>query len=159
LRALITEFAFKSAPYPDTRDFLRLLRAEVGPEHEQLVVDLFEKITLYDLAAREATVRELPDGRFETTVGVDARKLYADGEGKEMEAPLEESFELGAFSAEPGKKGFTPESVLAMERVTLRSGKQQLRLVTTERPAFVGVDPYNLRIDRNSDDNVLAVEE
>jgi len=46
-----------------------------------------------------------------------------------------------------------------MERVTLRSGKQQLRLVTAERPAFVGVDPYNLRIDRNSDDNVLAVEE
>ena len=159
LRALIAEFAFKSAPYPDTRDFLRLLRAEVGPEHEQLVVDLFERITLYDLAAREATVRELPDGRFETTVGVDARKLYADGEGKETEAPLEESFELGAFSAEPGKKGFTAESVLAMERVTLRSGKQQLRLVTAERPAFVGVDPYNLRIDRNSDDNVLAVEE
>jgi len=25
------------------------------------------------------------------------------------------------------------------------------------KPAFVGVDPYNKRIDRNSDDNVVAV--
>jgi aminopeptidase N len=159
LQRLIHDFAFKAAPYPDSRDFLRLLREEAGPQHESLIVDLFEKITLYDLAAREATVRELPDGRFEITVGVEVRKLYADGAGKETEAPLEESFDIGAFSAEPGKKGFTPASVLAMERVTIRSGKQTLQLTTASRPAFVGVDPYNLRIDRNSDDNLLAVED
>jgi hypothetical protein len=30
--------------------------------------------------------------------------------------------------------------------------------VTVEsKPAFVGVDPYNKRIDRNSDDNIIAL--
>jgi hypothetical protein len=30
-------------------------------------------------------------------------------------------------------------------------------LVVDRKPAFVGVDPYNKRIDRNSDDNLVAV--
>ena len=33
---------------------------------------------------------------------VEARKLYADGEGAETEAPLDEEFEFGVFTAEPG---------------------------------------------------------
>lgn len=44
-----------------------------------------------------------------------------------------------------------------MERRPIRSGVQQLRLVTAKRPAFAGVDPYNKYIDRNSDDNVVQV--
>jgi hypothetical protein len=30
-------------------------------------------------------------------------------------------------------------------------------LVTAAAPKFVGVDPYNKRIDRNSDDNLTKV--
>jgi hypothetical protein len=29
--------------------------------------------------------------------------------------------------------------------------------VTDKAPAFVGVDPFNMRIDRNSNDNVVKV--
>jgi hypothetical protein len=35
------------------------------------------------------------------------------------------------------------------------SGTQTLHLVTDAPPKFAGVDPYNLWIDRNSDDNVV----
>ena len=34
MRQLIEEFGFKGPPYADSRDFLRLLRAEAGPQHE-----------------------------------------------------------------------------------------------------------------------------
>jgi aminopeptidase N len=157
LQRLLREFAFKAAPYPDTRDFLRLLREEVGAPHQALVTDLFEKITLYDLKASAPEVRALPTGQFETRVTIDARKRYADGQGQETEAPLDEAFDIGAFAVEPGKKGFSAEAVLSMERRPLTSGTQQVTIVTATRPAFVGVDPYNIRIDRNSDDNVVAV--
>jgi len=157
LQHLLREFAFKAAPYPDTRDFLRLLREEVGASHEALVTDLFEKITLYDLKASAPEVRALPTGQFETRVTIDARKRYADGQGQETEAPLDEAFDIGAFAVEPGKKGFSAEAVLSMERRPLTSGTQQVTIVTATRPAFVGIDPYNIRIDRNSDDNVVAV--
>ena len=158
LRRLIQQYAFKPAPYPNSRDLLQLMREEAGPQHARLIEDLFERITLYDMKARDATVTKRPDGRYEVTFTVEGRKLYADGKGRETEAALDEAFDVGAFAAEPGRKGFTAESVLAFERRPMTSGTQQVTLVVDRAPTFVGVDPYNKRIDRNSDDNLARVE-
>ena len=157
LRRLLAQYAFKPAPYPNASDFLRVLREEAGSGHEQLIADLFERITLYDLKAESAKTRQVAGGRWETTLTVKARKLYADGLGKETPAALDEAFEIGLFTAEPGKEGFTRQSVLAFERHRLRDGEQRIVLQTAAKPAYAGVDPYNKRIDRDSDDNVLPV--
>jgi aminopeptidase N len=157
LSNLLKEFAFKPAPYPSSTDFIRLLRAEAGPAHDQLITDLFEKITLYDMKANGATAKQLPDGKYRVSFTVEGRKLYADGQGKETEAPLDEPFDVGVFTVEPGKKGYKRESVLLMERRTMQTGKQTVELVVDQVPKFVGVDPYNKRIDRNSDDNLTQV--
>jgi len=157
LQKLLAQYAFKAAPYPASSDFLRLLRAEAGPQHEQLIADLFEHITLYDLKANDAKARKRADGRYEVTFSVEAKKLYADGKGRETEAPLDEGFEIGVFSAEPGKPGFKKSAVLLLERRALKSGKQLFSLVVDQEPKWVGVDPYNMRIDRNSDDNLSKV--
>ncbi|MEO8278001.1 MAG: M1 family aminopeptidase, partial [Thermoanaerobaculia bacterium] len=157
LQKLLAEFAFKPAPYPSTTDFLRLLRAEAGPQHDQLITDLFEKITLYDMKATDAKAKKLADGKYEVTFTVDGRKLYADGKGKETEAPLEEPFDVGVFTHEPGKKGYRKESVLLTDRKVMKSGKQTVTLTVDRQPVFVGVDPFNKRIDRNSDDNLTRV--
>jgi putative oxidoreductase len=78
--------------------------------------------------------------------GIGARKLYADGKGKETEAPVDEIVEVGAFTDEPGKSGLnvrdgetlgmhlapSPLEVLAMNDATRRdledAGKLLLRL-------------------------------
>ena len=158
LAKLLKEFAFKAAPYPNTRDFLRILRAEAGPQHDALITDLFEKITLLDLKATAATATKRADGRYDLVLEVEARKLYADGKGQETEAPLDEPVDIGVFSAEPGKEGFGAASVLHFERLPVRSGKQSITLVVDKAPAFAGVDPYNKRIDRISEDNLAKVE-
>ena len=56
------------------------------------------------------------DGRWDVTLEVEARKLYADGKGEETEAPLDETFDVGVFTVEPGRKGYDKASVLAVER-------------------------------------------
>jgi hypothetical protein len=157
LQRLLTKFAFKPAPYPSSTDFIALLREEAGPQHAALITDLFEKITLYDMQASNAKAQRLPDGKYRVTFNIKARKLYADGEGHETEAPLAESIDVGAFSAEPGKKGYTSKAALLMDRRALHSGEQSVTLTVTELPKFVGVDPYNKRIDRNSEDNLTRV--
>lgn len=155
---LLKRHAFKAAPYPNTRDFIALLRQQAGPQHDALITDLLEKITLFDVKVTEAVATRRPDGKFDVNVEVEARKLYADGQGKETEAPLDEPFELGVFTAEPGKRGFTDASVLRFERRPLRSGRQTLTAVVDQAPAFAGIDPYNKRIDRNSEDNLRAID-
>ena len=158
LKKLLTEFAFKAAPYPSTTDFLRILRAEVDPKHEALIADSFEKITLFDLKAVSAKSTVRSDGQFDVQFIVDAKKLYADGKGKETDAALNEQFDIGVFTDEPGKVGYVPASVLAMQRRTLISGKQTLTFTVKKRPFFAGIDPYNMRIDRNSNDNLIKIE-
>ena len=155
LRKLIAEHGFKGAPYPTTLDFLRILRAEVAPDKQALVTDLFEKITLYDLKTKSATVKKRADGRSDVKLVVEAKKMYADGRGKETDAALNEVLDVGLFTAEPGKKDFAQKDVVAMERRPIRSGTQTLTFVTKVAPRFAGVDPYNFVIDRNGDDNVV----
>ncbi|HET9620556.1 MAG TPA: M1 family aminopeptidase [Kofleriaceae bacterium] len=158
LTKLLQQYAFKTAPLPNTLDFLRILRAEAGPQYDGLITDLFEKITLLDLKASRATALARADGKYEVTLEVKTRKLYADAHGVETESPLDEPLDVGVFTAPPGSPGFTAASVLAMHTVEVKSGTQIVKLVVDQRPAFAGIDPYNKRIDRNSDDNLIPVE-
>ncbi len=116
MRKLLAQYAFKGAPYANTTDFLRLLRAEAGPANEQVISDLFDKITLLDLKATNATATQLPNGKYSVTFDVEAHKFYADGSGKETEAPMNELVEVGVFSAKPGAKDFDASKVLLLRR-------------------------------------------
>jgi len=157
LRRVIARYAFKAAPYPTSRDLIAALRAEAGPGQQALITDLFERITLYDVQTLGAVAKRRRDGRYDVAVTVEARKLYADGQGEEQEAPLAEPFDIGLFSAAPDSLGFGRDKLVHFEQRILRSGRQVLRFVTDRRPTFAGADPYNKRIDRNSNDNVVEV--
>lgn len=157
LARYLAHYRFKGAPYPRTTDFLTELRRGASPAEQRLISDLFERITIYDLKMQSARISKLADGRFETLLTVDAHKRYADGNGREVEAPLSEMVEFGLFSAMPGYGTFAAKDVIDLQRRPLRSGRQVVRLVSDSAPLFAGVDPYNVKIDRNSDDNVLAI--
>jgi hypothetical protein len=110
------------------------------------------------LKTRTAVAKKRPDGRWDVTLTVEARKLYANGQGKETQAPLTgETVDLGVFTAEPGKKAFSAKDVLYMQRHPVKSGTQVFTVTVDKKPLFAGVDPYNKRIDRNSDDNDIKV--
>ena len=158
LRRLLADHAFKGAPYPTSLDLIADLRAEAPADKQALITDLFEKITLYDLKTTKAVARKRPDGRYDLTLTLSARKMYADGLGHETDAPLNEALDVGAFDIEPAKPGFTAKSVIAFERRPIHSGVQTVTLVVDRAPKFAGVDPYNKLIDRNADDNGIKVE-
>ncbi|MFI4950471.1 MAG: ABC transporter permease/M1 family aminopeptidase [Caulobacterales bacterium] len=158
LRKFLHDYAFKAAPYPTAAELVADFRAEAPADKQQLITDLFEKITLYDFKAKTAVAKKRPDGRWDVTLTVDAKKLYASGQGKETEAPLTgETVDVGVFTAEPGKKDFSARDVLFMKPLAVRTGAQTFTVTVAKKPAYAGVDPYNKRIDRNSDDNDIKV--
>lgn len=158
LAGLLDKYRFKSQPYARSLDLVNgfLSLARTPGEHE-LVLDLLDRITIYDLKAPTATTRKLPDGRWETSITVDAAKFYADGKGKERATPLADEIDIGLFDRKPGLGAFASRDVISMTRLPVKSGKQVIRVISARKPAFAGVDPYNKYIDRNSDDNVAAV--
>ncbi len=157
LRHLLHDYAFKGPPYPVSKDFVADLRAEAPADRQQLITDLFQKITLYDLRAVHASSKTRADGRYDVTLQVSAKKLYANGQGKETEAPLDEPFDIGLFDKEPGKAGFGPGDIILFKHLAVHSGRRSFTFTVDRAPKFAGVDPYNKAIDRNSDDNTIPV--
>jgi aminopeptidase N len=157
LRHLLHDYAFKGPPYPTSLDLVKDLRQEAPADKQQLITDLFEKITLYDIKAVKAVAVQCPDGRYNLTLTLDAKKFYADGQGRETEAPMNETVDIGAFDLEPGQGAFTSKNVVAFQKTPIHSGTQTVTMVVSRLPKFAGVDPYNTMIDRNSEQNVTKV--
>ena len=152
-----TKWRFKGPPYPRSLDLIGEFRKEAKtPEQQQLITDLFERITLYDLKVKDASTKRDATG-WTTTLTVSADKFYASGKGVETRTKLAEPIEVGLFTARPGFGSFSQKNVLLMERRPLRNGDQKIVLHSPAKPTFAGVDPYNFYIDRNSDDNVKEV--
>jgi len=157
LARFVAKFRFKGAPYLRSVDLINEFRKEAKtPEQQQLITDLFERITLYDLKLTDATVRKNANG-WATTLTVAANKYYASGKGEEKKARLDEAIEVGLFKAKPGLGEFSAKDVIVMGRQQLHDGSQRIVLHSREKPGFAGVDPYNFYVDRNSDDNVKPV--
>jgi ABC-2 type transport system permease protein len=148
---------FKGPPYLRSVDLINEFRKEAKtPEQQQLITDLFEKITVYDLKVSDAVTRKDGDG-WTTTLTIAADKYYADAKGNETKAPLKEPIEVGLFTARPGLGAFSSQNVIVMGLQPMHSGIQKITLHTKAKPTFAGVDPYNYYVDRNSDDNVKDV--
>jgi hypothetical protein len=150
LARMIREHGFQGPPYPRSTDLVALFREAAGPEHASVVEDLFETITLYDNHALSATYTEGPDHTFRVKLRVAAKKLRADELGAEHEVPLDETIDVGALDGE-GK-------AILLEKRRIHTGEQDVELVVPTKPAKAGIDPLNMLVDRDSDDNVTAVK-
>ena len=158
LAAFIRDKAFQHAPFTTTREFLEYVRAETPPEKYGLLDDLFAKIVLYDNRVTDARIKQRPDGKYDVEIDVAARKVQADGVGKETAVPLDDWMEIGVFARADGASE-EKEKVLYLKSEHITAATQKFSVVVDAKPYEVGVDPYNKLIDRNSDDNRKQVSE
>ena len=139
-------------PYPDTRQFVEALRKQTPPELQYYIDDGFNRIVLYDNKALSATSQKLPDGRYQVTLDVQARKSQADGNGVESPMPLNDYIDIGVFS---GKKD--EETPLSLHKERLTGEHQTFTILVNTKPTRAGIDPYNKLIDRIADDNLIDI--
>jgi len=158
LRNVLARYAFKSDPFPRSGDLIDAFRAEAPADKQALITALFEKITLWDLAVTDATVTPTDDGRYKVAMTVATKQFEADGKGRETEVPLDAWLDVGVFGEAPkelGENDLPPP--LALEKRHFDTATSTFEFVVDERPARVGIDPYNKMIDRNPDDNLKGL--
>ena len=148
LASFVEHWRYRGPPYPSSRDLVAELRQVTSPEQQFMIDDLIENITLFDLHATAASWRALPDGRYELSVTGSARKLRADGLGRETEVPMDQPVDVGALD----ERG----APILIEKRSVRSGTNQFTLIVDRKPARAGIDPLNKLIDRIPDDNTVA---
>ena len=154
---LIEERAYSSRPYATTLDFLRILREEAGPEHEQMIHDFFERIVLFDLKVTDATATQREDGGWDLVMDIEAHKFAADGEGVETEEDIDYMVDIGVFTRDLDGAIQGSDHVLYMDKHRINETTMRIELIVDQEPVYAGIDPYNKLIDRNSDDNLSRV--
>lgn len=157
LRNLLNEFQYESDPYPTTLDLIRHIKAVAKHDDYEFIDDMFSKITLFDLKTTEATAIQLDNGQYQVTLTIEAGKVYADGMGEETTATLDDDFDIGIFSKHPDRAS-NDDHVLKFDKHRIVTGKNSFVFEVDQLPTHAGVDPYIKMIDRNSDDNMIAIE-
>jgi ABC-2 type transport system permease protein len=151
LRRFLEKYRGSGAPYATSLDLYAELRAVTPPALHDLLTDLFETITLWDVKTQSAAARRLKDGKYEVTLEVVAQKLRADRAGHETATPMNDLLEVALFA--PGKK-----DPIYLARHRIRSGKQTIRIIAPQEPSRAGVDPFGKLIERERGDNVVDVD-
>ncbi|MEY3367152.1 MAG: hypothetical protein RI973_307 [Bacteroidota bacterium] len=156
LKDLVDNFAYREPPYPNSLELVDRLEAQTPDSLRYLVRDLFRKITLFDNRVLEASTRKVDEG-YETTLKVQAAKMYADSTGRETPALLDDWIEVGVFAqpAEGKKHG----KALELKRVRMQKKEGTFTFVTREKPWQAGIDPYYYLVDRVPGDNLKKVAE
>ena len=154
LAKFIKDHGFKGAPYPTATELVKYFRAEAPAEYQEVITDLFERITLYDLQTREAKATKRADGKYVVTFTVSSTKLRSDAKGEEKSVPLNEWIDIGVFAQGKKENLGTP---LFVEKRRITKAQETFEIVVNEKPARAGIDPFNKLIDRNPRDNTKSL--
>lgn len=150
IRGFLKQYAFKGPPYPTSLDLESYFRKVTPPEYQYLFDDMFLNITLYDDRAISATYVQRPDGKYDVHLVVEAKKLRADGRGQEHAIAVNDMIDIGVLDAD-GK-------YLYLQKHKINQEKTDITVTVDRLPAQAGIDPVDKLIDRNPDDNVIAVK-
>ena len=150
IREFLKTFAFKDAPYPISLELEGDFGKFTPAQYQYLFGDLFRNITLYDDRALSADYVPQPGGKYQVHLTVEARKLRADGRGQEQTVPINDWIDIGVLDGN-GK-------YLYLQKQKIDKEKTDVTVTVDAIPAKAGIDPLNKLIDRNPEDNVIAVK-
>lgn len=157
LQTLISEYAYRQPPYPVSYRLVQLFRQQTPDSLQSVITDQFERITIFNNRATEATAKKRPDGQYDVTINVQAEKFYADSLGRETAVKLNDLIDVGVYGkpAEGKKQG----KLLAVRRERMRQKNGKYTFTVKEEPYEAGIDPINFLVDRVPDDNLKRVSQ
>jgi hypothetical protein len=153
----IRDKAWQQPPFTTTVEMLDYIRAQTPPEKVGMIEDLFAKIVLYNDRVTAARSKRRDDGKYDVEIDYEAAKRQSDGTGHEVELPVDDWMEVGAFAREPGQKE-QDEKPLYLQSQHITQARGTIKLTLDAQPYEVGLDPYNKLIDRIPDDNRKQIE-
>ena len=158
LRSFIDKYAFQGAPFPSSTDLINEFRAVAGTDYQQMITDLFEHITIFDLRVNEAVAEQLDNGNWKVSMDISAAQYRADGEGQETEVDMAMELDIAIFPEAGDELGeYDLPAPIHIERRIINGGDLHLEFELSDKPVKVGIDPYNKMVDKNPNDNLKVV--
>ena len=157
LGEFIDRFRYQSEPYANIGTFVETIKNNTPENLKYLVEDTFEKITLYENKAKEASAIKNQNGTYSVTFTVEAKKVYSDSLGIQTPAVLNDWLEVGILG-DSEINGVEQEVPIYLEKVIIADSISTYTFDVNQKPTKAGIDPMNKFVDRDIDDNMIRVE-
>ena len=151
LKSYIKKVAFQEAPFTTSLEFLEILKSKTNAKYHPLIDDMFKKIVLFENKPLEAKYKKLEDGSYQVSIKISSKKYYVDEDGREEKTSFSQAMYVGIEN----KKG----DFLYLAKQTIQSGENEITISVKEKPYKANVDPLNILIDKNPDDNHVSISE
>ena len=139
-------------PYPTAKNLVSYYRELTPAKYQYLITDLFETVTLYNNSTQPATVKQLPNGKYEVTLTLNTEKVRSDNNGNETPAEMNnEEIDVGIYDS-TGK-------LIYLKKRPFNAGETQLVITVDQQPSTAGIDPLNKLIDKTPDANVINIQQ
>ena len=149
----LERWRYVGAPYPEAEDFIAHLREAIPPQHHELLTDVFEHVTTWDLSVARAEAEPLDDGSWLLNAEFKIRQQRTTGWGEHHEVPSTAPVELMAYSATSAG----PLKPVHRDVRLLPNGTHRVSWVLDVEPTQVAIDPRLLLPDPNPYDNARRV--
>lgn len=156
LRQLLRHHGAGKLPLPVSLDLYRELQAVTPDSFGYLLPDLFAKNAFWELTATSARLEPAAAGTWRVRFTIKANKVAVDSLGTETAVPLNDYVEIGLYSTAASEE---PGQPLYLQQHRIHAGTQTITLTVPKRPKSAGIDPRQLLVDRNMDDNYAQITE
>ena len=176
LKQYVSEVAFQGPPYTTSVEFVEHIKKGTPDSLQYLISDMFENITLYDNKISNVKVTPLKDGQYQVDIEFlvskyrstnKGEKIYKDANGKTLQYkdgkkevqsyPLHDYIEIGVFGEKIASGKHLKDQELYLKKYKIDQIHNKVSIIVHKKPTEVGVDPYNMLIDTDSNDNRKTV--
>ena len=156
LHRFLEQHKYETVPYTTAPELVAEFRKVTPDSLQNMVTDLFDRITLYENRLTDASVQKLPNGKYQVRMTVESQKLVADSLGTERPGPENDYLPVAIFPALGKDKMPMPPLLLTKRR--FHAGTNKFAFIVAKEPAKVAIDPYHEFIDRVQQDNSKEVK-
>jgi aminopeptidase N len=153
LRRFLDKHRDNMPPFATSLDLYGELWQETPDTMRYLLRDLFESVTLWDVAVDSSHAEPTGPNEYRVTMFIRAQKFRVDTAWNEIATPMNDLIEIGVFSEMKDWHG----KDLYLGRQRVKNGAQTITLTVRGKPARVAIDPYYKLFQRKISDNFTGV--
>jgi ABC-2 type transport system permease protein len=147
LGRVVDQYKFKLQNYPLSINLVDEIKKVTPDSLQYLVVDLFEKITLYENKVDTITYSQLENGKYKVNLNLQSHKFYADSIGNQTETKINDYVYVAVLGED--------KKELYYEKRLFDTNEKQFEIIVDEEPVEAGIDPFVILIDRDKKDNLM----
>ncbi|WP_432328202.1 hypothetical protein ACRQ5D_34460 [Mucilaginibacter sp. P25] len=157
LREFKEEYKFRTIPpFAGSNDLYRYLKKYTPDSLSYYLKDTWENITFYNNKVLNTKIIPLAGNKFKVIFQVSTSKVHVDRKGNDLPVEMNDFIDIGIFGQKI-KNETSPNNILYLKRMKLKSGNHTISVIVQGKPESVGIDPFNKLIDRVPLDNVRVM--